>query len=197
MKSSLRAKVAGLFAALALASAAFAASPPRSKDVLPTPDSSTRNLSQEASGLLAQLHQRAYSVRDSADLLEGYNREPLLIDWRIEAETLSGMQDQINKMDRILYRLQNMEKALPPEQRAEINEATPAAIELTDTAQAAIDFLNHNQQRIFVPSYTAYAGEMSSEAGRIERSTITPAKNAASSSKLNQSGASLNSGSRS
>jgi hypothetical protein len=190
-------KVVGFLAAFSLASAAFAATPPVCKCGPPTPESYKWNFSQEASGLLAKLHQDAYRVRDSADYLEKYNREPFLIDWRTDAVTLDSIQDQIDKMDQILCRLRIIERVLPPEQQAEINEITAATVELTDTAQAAIHYLNNNQDRLFLPQYTAYAHEMYSEAGRIERSSIPPGEKALAGAKLNQSTetGNLNSGS--
>jgi hypothetical protein len=122
---------------------------------------------------LVQLHQDAAGVRDSVDTLEEYNQDPLVIDWRADADTLDILRDQINQMDQILYRLQDIEKALPPEQQAEINAITPPMLELTDSTQAAIKFVNKYENRLWLPRYTAYADEMYSEVGRIERSTVT------------------------
>lgn len=189
MRSSLMLKVVGFLAALSLTSAAFAATPPASKCGPPTPEPQTWNFSKEASCLLSQLHEDAYQVRDSADSLEALDRERGLssIDWQIDAVTLDSMGDQINKMDQILSRLQTIEKVLPPEQRTEINETAPAVMELTDSADAAIDYLKTNHDRLFLPPYTAYAREMYSEAGRIERSTVAPAEKALVGTKVNES----------
>lgn len=187
MQSSLMVKVVGFLAALSLASVAFAATPPVCKCGSPTPESYKWNFSKEASSLLAQLHQDAYGVRNSADTLTEYDREPSLIDWRADAGTLASMKSQINNMDRVLCRLRIIERVLPSEQQAEINKITPAMLELTDTAQAAIHYLNNNENRLFVPTYTAYAGEMDSQAGRIERSTNAPAEKALAAARVNQS----------
>jgi hypothetical protein len=184
-------KVVGFLAGLSLASAAFAATRPVCQCGPPTPESYKWNFSKEAFGLLAQFHQDAYGVLESADTLEEYNREPFLIDWRADSVTLDSIRDQVNRMDQILCRLRTIERVLPPEQQAEINKITPATLELTDTAQAAIHFLDRNEDRLFLPSYAAYAREMYSEAARIERST-TSAEKATASTKLNQSGASRN-----
>jgi hypothetical protein len=181
------ARLVGSLAALSLASAAFAATPPVCKCGPPTPESYKWNFSKEASSLLAQLHQYAYSVRNSADILGEYDREPSLSDWRIDAVTLDSMRDQINKMDQILCRLRIIERVLPPEQQAEINKITPATLELTDTAQTAITFLHDNEELTWLPKYTAYAGKMYSEAGRIERGTVTSAEKGLASTKANQS----------
>ena len=123
MTSTLTTKIVGFLATLPLALTAFAAPGPS------TSGSSTQDLSREASGLLVQLHQDAAGVRDSVDTLEEYNQDPLVIDWRADADTLDILRDQINQMDQILYRLQDIEKALPPEQQAEINTITPPMLE--------------------------------------------------------------------
>ena len=192
MQSSLMPKVVGFLAALSLASAAFAATQPVCQCGPPTPESYKWNFSKEASGLLAQLHQDAYGVRDSADKLEGYNREPFLIDWQADGVTLDSIRDEVNKMDQILCRLRIIERVLPPEQQAEINKITPPTLELTNTAQAAIHYLDRSEDRLFLPSYTAYASEMYSEAGRIERSTTASAEKAISNPKLSHSGPNQN-----
>lgn len=192
MRSSLIPKVVGYLAAFSLASAAFAATQPVCQCGPPTPESYKWNFSKEASGLLAQFHQDAYGVRDSADTLEEYNREPFLIDWQADGVTLDSIRDQVNRMDQILCRLRTIERVLPPEQQAEINKITPATLELTDTAQAAIHYLDRNEDRLFLPSYAAYAREMYSEAGRIERATTASAEKAISSPKLDHSGESRN-----
>jgi len=169
MKSSPMLKVAGFLAALSLASAAFAAAPPASKGRFVTPDSG--NLSQKAFRLLSKVHQDAQGVLKSADTLEGYNRESFMIDWRADATTLVRMQSQIDKLDHRVYQLHAMEGKLPQAQQTEINQITPAMLELTNTAQTAIDYLRNNQDRTMFAQYTAYAGEMYSEAARIEHAT--------------------------
>ena len=171
MNASLMAKVAGFLAVLSLASAVFAAPP------LTTTD---------AHDMLLQLHDDAYQVRNAADQLETYNREPFLIDWRVQADTLENMKNQINHMDQALDRLRAMRRALPQDEQAEINEITPALVELTDTAQAAINFLNHNEDLLWMPKYTAYADEMYSEACRVGRYSLTPVSNPMVGTKVNQ-----------
>jgi len=163
MEPNLMAKLAGLLATLSLASVGFAAPAP------------CLNRSDAASQMLSQLHDEADQVRDSADLLEAYNREPSGIDWRIQADTLETMRDQINQMDQIMYRLRNMEGKLPQDEKAAINRIAPAVVELTDTTQTAITFLNNNELLTWLPKYQAYAREMYSEAGRVERYSATPA----------------------
>lgn len=170
MNSSLMAKVVGFLAVLSLASSAFAAPPLTSTD---------------ARDMLRQLHDDAFQVRDAADQLEAYNREPFLIDWRMQAETLENMKYHINHMDRELARLRAVQGKVPQDERAQINEIAPAMMELTDSAQAAIDFLNNNEHLLWMPKYTDYADEMYSEACRVERYSVTPVSNLTMGAKVN------------
>ncbi|HXX22346.1 MAG TPA: hypothetical protein VEO19_04265 [Terriglobia bacterium] len=172
MKVNLVLKTAGFVAALSLASVAFAMPLSASECGPSTPTSSEGKLSLKACNLLNRLHENAYRVRDEADQLEAYNREPSLISWHIEADTLMRMRDRINHMDQILHQLRSMEGMLPQIQQAEINKAAPAMVELTDTTQTAIKFLNKNEDGLWVPQYATYAKEMYTEAGRVERSAV-------------------------
>ena len=159
MHSNLMTKVACLLAAVSLPFSGFAINSP------PT---------QEASGLLTQLHQDASAVRTSADYLEALGRErdgDEINGWEADAITLENMRDQINQMDQIIYRLRNIESQLPQEQRSEINNITPAMVELTDITQAAIQYLDNHENDLAFSPYTEYAGEMYSEAERVERAT--------------------------
>jgi len=177
MNSAFEGKVVGLLAALVLASSAFAAPP------LTT---------AQAPDMLQQIHDDAYQVRDEADQLTGYDQEPNLIDWRMHADILQNMKYQINDMDQALHRLRDDEAALPKHDRAEVNRIAPALVELTDTAQDAIDFLSNNKNLLWEPRYTAYVDEMYSEAGRVEHYSLSPAPSRIEGAKVNHSTGTLN-----
>lgn len=170
MKPSSLLKASGMLAAFSLAATLFAGAPPYRAGSSTVADTAT-SLSQKASGLLAEVHQDAQGVLDSADTLEQYNREAFLISWQADAFTLDTMHDQINDLDRSVEQLRVMEQNLPPAQQTEINQIAPAAVELTNTTQAAIDYLKDNQNRIMFPPYTSYAAEMHDQAARIVRSS--------------------------
>jgi hypothetical protein len=139
MKSNVMAKGIGFLAALSLASAAFAATPPPNRQRAASPEYANGDLSQNASVLLSELHDNAYTVRNLADQLHTYDRTPLLlVNYQPDAATLERMRNRIDQMDRTLYRLRGMAGNLPPEQRAEVNRITPAMVEFTDTTQTAI-----------------------------------------------------------
>jgi cell division septum initiation protein DivIVA len=170
MKPSSTLKLTGLLAAFSLASTLFAAAPP-TRGGSPTAADIAANRSQKASGMLAKVHQDAQSVVNSADTLNEYDREAFMIDWRADARTLESMRGRINKIDQMVHQLRAMEAKLPQAQQSEINQIAPAAAELTDNAQIAIDYLRNNQDRTMFPPYTSYADEMYTEAARIVHST--------------------------
>ena len=157
MKQNLTLTVTGVLAAFSLATFLFAASPP----------------AQQASNLLNRLHDNAFKVRDWADQLQAYDRVPTLVSWEMDADALDHMRTHINRMDRILHRLQTMEGSLPQDQRLEINQIAPPMIELTNTTQIAIQFMRNHEDLIFLPKYTAYLDQMFSEASRVERDSGT------------------------
>jgi cell division septum initiation protein DivIVA len=165
MKPTSWIKAAGALAALLLASAVFAAAPPRSEGNTAT------SSSKRASDLFAEVHQDAQRITNSADTLEEYNRDAFMIDWRVDARTLDGMRARINQVDQAVQQLRRMQQNLPQAQQTEVKEITPAAMELTNTAQTAVDYLRHNQDRTMFQPYTSYADELRSEAVRIARST--------------------------
>ena len=170
MKTSSMLRLTGFLAAFSLASALFAAAPPP-RAGSPTAAQTAGNLSQKASSLLAEVHQDAQGVVNSADTLGEYDREAFEIDWRADAGALDQMQGQINQIDQMVRQLRVMEEKLPQAQQAEINQIAPAAAELTNTTQAAIDYLANNQDRTVFPPFTSYADEMYVEAARIVHST--------------------------
>ena len=170
MKRSSTLKLTGLLTAFSLASVLFAAGPPVPAGS-PTAAGTEGNFSQKASGLLEEIHQNAQGVLNSADRLEAYNREAFLIDWRADAGKLDRMRGRINKIDDEVSQLRGMEANLPRAQRSEINKIAPAAAELTDNAQLAINYLKNYQDRTMFAPYTSYADEMYTEAARIAHST--------------------------
>jgi len=185
MDVKLVSKVVGFLAALSLASVAVGAPLSASESGPPTPASSEGNPSIRGSNLLNRLHENASRVRDEAARLEVFDREPTEISWESEGAILQRMRDRIDHMDKILHRLRSMEGVLPKGQQEEINKAAFATVELTDTTQAAIEFLNNNQNRLWAPQYTAYANEMYSEASRVERSAVPINENALTRKKVN------------
>ena len=170
MKTGSMLKLTGLLAAFSLTSMLLAVAPSALAGGPGAADNAT-NLSQRASDTLATVHQDAETIENSADTLEGYNREAFEIDWRVDARTLGNMKSDINKVDKMVHQLRGMEADLPQAEQSEINQIVPAAAELTNNAQLAIRFLSTHQEGTMLPQYTSYAGEMYAEAARIVQST--------------------------
>ena len=161
MKSSLMTKLVGFVAALSLASVAFAGGLAVSRQIN----------SDLVSQRLSTIHDDAYEVREGADHLRFYNHAAYLSGWEIDRYNLENMRDDINQMGETLYRLRSEEGVLPRNEDREINRIAPPMMELTDTTQAAIVFLNSHHDALWMPQYRAYLSEMYTEANRIERFT--------------------------
>jgi hypothetical protein len=177
MNSPFVGKLVGFLAALSLTSFAFPAPP---------------KITTQATDMLQQIHDDAHQVRVEADQLAEFNREPFLIDWRMQADTLETLKYQINHMDQAFSRLRADEASLPQHERTEVNEIAPALVELTDTAQAAMDFLSSSQDLTWLPQYQAYADEMYTQARRVEQYSLGPVSNPIVDGKVNHSTGTLN-----
>lgn len=162
--------------ALVVPAVAFGVTQPVCKCGPVTPESYKWNFSKEAAGLLNQIHNEAYHAKSFAGTLEAFNREPGLIGWQAEASKLTQEKHAVNLMDQHLCRLRLIARVLPPDQRAEVRAITPAVLEATDTTQAAIVFLNHHEDELFVPRYTHYANDLYSETNRVESATSSHAQ---------------------
>jgi hypothetical protein len=150
----------------------------------PTAESYKWNFSKEAAGLLAQIHSEAYQAKNAAERLESFEFERQMYDWRADASILNREKYWANDMDRILCRLRTIQRVLPADQQQEIEALTPAVIEVTDTTQAAMQYVRQHQEELFLPTYKAYSEDLSAEASRIEAATATPGKSMA----VNQAG---------
>ena len=159
---------------LLLPAAALAMTAPVCKCGPVTPQSYTWNFSKEATGLLSQMHIDAYHAENLADRIVSFRGERTLMGWREDAGLLTREKYWDNKMDTTLCRLRLIKRVLPPGQQAEINKLAPAAIEVSDTTQATIHFLNHHEDQLWRPSYTGLTEDIAQEAGRVEAATAYP-----------------------
>ena len=176
-------------AILVLPAVTFAATQPVCKCGPPTPESYKWDFSKEATGLLYQMHGDAYQAENAADRLESFYRQPELIDWQTDAGVLNRESYWENDMDRILCRLRTIQRVLPAGQQAEIHALAPPVIELTDSAQAAIQFLRLHESQLVLPQYEGYATDMYNEASRVEAATRNSGQYMAASNTGNQTAA--------
>ena len=133
----------------------------------PTAASYTWNFPKEASGLLVQMKTDAIQVRDIADKLDGLDHEPFDNFWQYDATLLDSARKQVNDMDGMLCRLETIRRVSSPWEKQAISRIAPSVVELSDTTQATIDYLNQNQRALVFPAYTDEAGIMYNKAGRI------------------------------
>ncbi|HXJ92495.1 MAG TPA: hypothetical protein VMT20_06395 [Terriglobia bacterium] len=159
----------GLIAAvIGLSSTALFASPRRpSPTGPPTAASSTSNVPEEASDLLGQMKTDAMQVRKIADTLSSLDREPLENFWEYDVTLLNSARTRVNAMDGTLYELETIRRTSAPLEKQAISRIAPSVVELSDTTQTAIHYLNHNQEALMFPAYTNQADVMYNKADRI------------------------------
>lgn len=126
-----------------------------------------------------QVYADAYNVKDATARMESFDFERQLIDWHADARILNSERYWANDMDRIMCRLRTIQKVLPPDQQAEIKTPAPSVYEVTDTTQAAIQFLNTHPNWLFVARYEGYPTAMYNEADRAEAATANSGQYAA------------------
>lgn len=176
-------------AILVLPAVTFAATQPVCKCGPPTPESYKWDFSKEATGLLYQMHGDAYQAENAADRLESFYRQPELIDWQTDAGVLNRESYWENDMARILCRLRTIQRVLPAGQQAEIHALAPPVIELTDSTQAAIQFLRRHETQLVLAQHEGYVTDMYNEASRVEAATRNSSQYMAASNAVNQTAA--------
>lgn len=134
---------------------------------------------KEAANLLVQLRTDAMRVRDLADQWQTYDRDPNLIDWRLHGYLLERMRDRVNAMDETFIELEGIRQDARPWEQKAIGRIAPKVVELSDSTQWAINYLNDHHTYLFNPAYTAQATYMFHQANRIVRSVANYEKVAA------------------
>ena len=145
----------------------FAASPRLCPTGPPTAASYTWNFPREASGLLVQMKDDAVQVRSIADKLDALDRDPFDNFWQYDATLLNSARTRANAMDGMLCRLETIRRVSSPWEKQAISRVAPSVVELSDSTQAAIHYLNHNQEALMFPAYTNQAAVMYNKANRI------------------------------
>lgn len=159
----------GYLVILVLPAMTFAVTQPVCRCGPVTPESYQWNFSKEAAGLLAQIHYDAFQAKYDASYLASFDHgERDLIDWRIDGGFLTQERHWANDMDQKLCRLRIIERVLPGDQQAEIKSVAPSVIEVTDTTQAAIQFVNKHPDQLFEPRYMSLAPALYNEASKAE-----------------------------
>jgi len=133
----------------------------------PTAASYTWNFPRETSGLLTQMKTDALQVRHVADKLQALNRESSENFWQYDSTLLNTAKANVNSMDRMLCRLETVRRVSSPAEKRTIGRIAPSVVELSDSTQYAIHYLNHNEDGLMFPAYTEQAQIMYNKANRI------------------------------
>ncbi len=108
------------------------------------PNSPSEN---QASILLEQIRAQAIHVRNLADQLQAYDRDPA-IGWETDAVTMTSLRDRVNAMDKTLYSLRTIQGQAIPWQQKAIDQVTPKVYELTAYVEDAMQNLNNHHETI-------------------------------------------------
>jgi hypothetical protein len=133
----------------------------------PTPESYKWNFPKEADSLLQEIQQHAMRARSLAAKLQSFDFDNGENHWQMDAGVLQQIKAQVNPMDHMLCRLRTIKRVALPWQQKEINRIAPAVVELTDTTQFEVSYLNKYHGHLWNPTYTSDATDMYNEANRI------------------------------
>lgn len=145
----------------------FAASVTLCKTGPPTAASYTWNFPKEASGLLVQMKTDAMQVKNIADNLGALDRDGSGNFWQYDATLLNTARTRVNAMDGTLCRLETIRRVSAPWEKRAIGRIAPSVIELSDTTQATMQYLNRNHEALMFPAYTDEANVMYNKANKV------------------------------
>ncbi|HEV2423321.1 MAG TPA: hypothetical protein VGZ29_00690 [Terriglobia bacterium] len=106
-------------------------------------------------------------VRQVSDKLIGQDHNAWDNFWQYDASTLQRAWTDVNQMDHTLYRLRTLQATCSTSEKRAINLLVPSVVELNDTTQSAINYLNQNHLALMFPAYKQDAQVMYSKANRV------------------------------
>ena len=159
--STHHAYISFFISALAIPALVFGATPSPAPSPIVALDTTT------ASNLLNRVQVEAYRVNNEADQLFTFYRTD--IGWYGDSTEIGQMADRVRKMDRDLYQLRNMQNEVAAPQSRVISRITPDIILLTDELNTSIHYLNHNQERLWVPQWRDDVTEMLHTSAHIKK----------------------------
>jgi hypothetical protein len=122
---------------------------------------------EQASGLLQEIHQISTQLRDDTQFLEVHSRSNQL-DWRSHAAHLNDIRTNINAMGDNLRQLQEIHSLIAPWQQKAVDRIMPKAVALADHAELAINFLNEEKGKTWMPSYVDRVSDMADHSVEIK-----------------------------
>ena len=121
----------------------------------------------EAACLLTQMKGQALQVRHLSDTLIGINHEGWNNFWQYDSSILSRAKRHVNDMDQTLYELRSIQTMCTPAERRTIRLLAPSVVELSDTTQSTIAYLNQHELTLMFPKYGDDAQVMYTKANRV------------------------------
>jgi hypothetical protein len=156
---SLTARSFLMAALVALPVATFAAS---------TPVASDRDDSQS----LELMKNLAFTANDAADQASELDAAAYSssVTWEVHAQRLQALKDDVNEMGRILTRLDDRRASLSAPDRDSLDRAGTILKDMATNSQAAIQFLNADQQNFWQSSYRKNVSNLSNESTQLASS---------------------------
>lgn len=120
----------------------------------------------EATRLLKQVASQARTTVKHAETLQSFHLGKQ-VSFQTHAYELEGAKGAVNSMGRDLSRLQELHKDLLPWQQTVINQLDPMLTSLAANTTDAIDHLNDNRNRLYLPEYRDAVGNMSAYSDQV------------------------------
>jgi hypothetical protein len=102
--------------------------------------------------LLKNMESAANDAADQASTLDSATLSTNA-SWEVHAQKLQALKDDVNEIGRIVSRLEEMRTSLSPADLDSLDRATALAKEMAGNSQAAIHYLNVDQQNFWSPTY--------------------------------------------
>ncbi len=126
----------------------------------------------EASMLIQRIRNESRDIRDNAAVLQSLIREAPLVDWRVHADLLEQVRDEVNSMGADFCQLQAIRSESLPWQKRVMRQIRPEVVELAAYTEHAIDFVHQeNLGNYASPDYTIDVNALYQKANRVETTT--------------------------
>jgi hypothetical protein len=151
MRINMKRMIVALAAVVLVGTGAVFASPSPPSPGAPEDQLATHS-SGRASTLLAEIRKESTELRLPADTLGTFAGSPQY-SWRSHISYLNKVKGHINAVGERTAELQQIRHAVLPWQQQAITEVTSHAAKVAASTQAAIVYLNENQNRLSVSEY--------------------------------------------
>lgn len=114
----------------------------------------------------------AYAANDASDQASELDAAAFSTNasWEVHAQRLQALKDDVNEMGRIVGRLDERRASLSASDRDSLDHATALLKVMAANSQAAIQFLNGDQQNFWSPSYRKSVSSLVNESTQLASS---------------------------